>query len=203
MKFKAGKAERALHARSPPDNIAASLGQTSNLNEWDNYDRENMDCWQWSSSGRSSRSSSISLSSAAGSLSTATSLSMSAVCRDEDNIEDNIAFESSDDIGYYEVPNSVEAHPDYSASPAESPEWPQFLEPVGFPEDDTALCTQPSQHVDYLSHNWAEEDIWASWSHIKSKRSGYTNGARLENASWRYVFLTATVLDSEQFWMDS
>jgi hypothetical protein len=52
-------------------------------------------------------------------------------------------------------------------------------------DDDTAVRAQPSRHVDYLSHNWKEEDIWESWKYIVSRRGDYSNGARLENASWR------------------
>lgn len=51
--------------------------------------------------------------------------------------------------------------------------------------DDTAVGEQPTRHVDYLSHDWREEDIWSSWKHIVSNRDGFTNSARLENASWR------------------
>lgn len=51
--------------------------------------------------------------------------------------------------------------------------------------DDTAVRDEPSQHVDYLSHNWREEDIWASWRHIVSQRKVYGQKSRLENASWR------------------
>ena len=59
------------------------------------------------------------------------------------------------------------------------------LGPVKRANDDTTLCTQPSIHVDFLSHNWREEDVWSSWKHIVSKRRAYSNSARLENASWR------------------
>lgn len=51
--------------------------------------------------------------------------------------------------------------------------------------DDTAVKIQPSRHVDYLSHDWCEEDIWASWRHIVSRRNVYGQRSRLENASWR------------------
>ena len=51
--------------------------------------------------------------------------------------------------------------------------------------DDTAIKQEPSQHVDYLSHDWREEDIWASWRHIVSQRRVYGQKSRLENASWR------------------
>jgi hypothetical protein len=62
---------------------------------------------------------------------------------------------------------------------------PESPVPAGYAEDDTAVRIQPSNHVDYLSHNWKEEDIWSSWKHIVSKRIAYSNSARLENASWR------------------
>lgn len=52
-------------------------------------------------------------------------------------------------------------------------------------EDDIAVRAQPSRHVDYLSHDWREEDIWSSWKLIVSRRGDYNNSARLENASWR------------------
>jgi hypothetical protein len=39
--------------------------------------------------------------------------------------------------------------------------------------------------VDYLSHEWKEEDIWLSWSYVVHRRGGLSNATRLENASWR------------------
>jgi hypothetical protein len=44
---------------------------------------------------------------------------------------------------------------------------------------------RPSRYVDYLSHDWKEEDIWSSWKHIVSKGELYDNSLRLENAAWR------------------
>ncbi|KIW03947.1 hypothetical protein, variant [Verruconis gallopava] len=58
-------------------------------------------------------------------------------------------------------------------------------EKVPISEDDTSLKPEPSRHVDYLSHDWVEEDIWSSWRHIVSKRKIYGERSRLENASWR------------------
>jgi hypothetical protein len=52
-------------------------------------------------------------------------------------------------------------------------------------EDDTAVRKEPSHHVDYLTYNWREEDIWSSWRHIVEHRSVYGERSRLENASWR------------------
>ncbi|SPN96925.1 related to negative regulator of glucose-repressible genes [Cephalotrichum gorgonifer] len=60
-----------------------------------------------------------------------------------------------------------------------SPEIPERA------EDDTAVKTQPTRHVDYLSHNWTEEEIWSSWRYIVSRRKDHVNSVRLENASWR------------------
>jgi hypothetical protein len=51
--------------------------------------------------------------------------------------------------------------------------------------DDQAIEDQPTRHVDYLSHEWREEDLWSSWRYIVSRRKAYTNSVRLENASWR------------------
>lgn len=51
--------------------------------------------------------------------------------------------------------------------------------------DDTAVASKPSRQVDYLSHNWAEEDIWTSWRYIVSNRGDLSDSVRLENASWR------------------
>lgn len=52
-------------------------------------------------------------------------------------------------------------------------------------QDDQAIESEPTRHVDYLSHEWKEEDIWLSWSYVVHKRCGLANAARLENASWR------------------
>ena len=55
----------------------------------------------------------------------------------------------------------------------------------GLAGDDMAIQREPTRHVDYLSHNWKEEDIWSSWRHIVGRRKVYSNSTRLENASWR------------------
>ncbi|TFY74633.1 hypothetical protein EWM64_g9379, partial [Hericium alpestre] len=51
--------------------------------------------------------------------------------------------------------------------------------------DDTSLCTQPRGQVDYLSHEWQEEDVWRSWRNMTRQKNEIANGVRLENASWR------------------
>lgn len=44
----------------------------------------------------------------------------------------------------------------------------------------------PSRHVDYLSHDWQEPDIWASWRYVRKEKESFPAiAARLENASWR------------------
>ncbi len=51
--------------------------------------------------------------------------------------------------------------------------------------DDSALGTLPRGQVDYLSHDWQEEDVWRSWRNMTRQKNAIANGARLENASWR------------------
>jgi hypothetical protein len=51
--------------------------------------------------------------------------------------------------------------------------------------DDISLSPNPSRHVDYLSHDWSEEDIWATWKRLQSKRQAPNVAERLENATWR------------------
>ncbi|KAI1828649.1 hypothetical protein F4861DRAFT_488639 [Xylaria intraflava] len=95
-----------------------------------------------------------------------------------------------DDLEELEPPASPRTGDSYTVSPAEddavvaasrpgSPAAPEHA------EDDSAVKHHPTQHVDYLSHNWKEEDIWSSWRYIISKRREFANAPRLENASWR------------------
>lgn len=128
----------------------------------------------------------------------ASSISLEPVCLDDQD-DDQIVFPSYDEVGYYEQDQAEDLEPpvspygngeSYTVSPtsntastdASRPDSPELVEHA---EDDTAIRNQPSRHVDYLSHNWREEDIWSSWQHIVSKRGNYSNSARLENASWR------------------
>jgi hypothetical protein len=53
------------------------------------------------------------------------------------------------------------------------------------PRDDQDLLPEPTSHVDYLSHEWNEEDIWLSWSYVIHRRETLANHVRLENALWR------------------
>ncbi|KAI9701899.1 MAG: hypothetical protein M1836_001243 [Candelina mexicana] len=131
--------------------------------------------------------------SSAYSSTSASSLSFDSTYDDDE--EDQIVFPSYDDVGYYEdveSPPSPRVHTPkptmpstINASKNTSALRPELPEPTIVAEDDTAVRNEPSRHVDYLSHDWKEEDIWYSWRHIVSKRKVYGNSARLENASWR------------------
>lgn len=109
--------------------------------------------------------------------------------------DDEIVFPSYNGAEYFEemcdpAPTSSPEQMDSGApSPcSETPATKPFTDgsdQLPFAGDDTAIADTPTRHVDYLSHNWKEEDIWASWRHIVSRRNDYTNSRRLENASWR------------------
>jgi hypothetical protein len=53
--------------------------------------------------------------------------------------------------------------------------------------DDSALTalTLARGQVDYLSHDWQEEDVARSWRSMTRNKNEIANGMRLENASWR------------------
>ena len=122
------------------------------------------------------------------------SLSLDEQCETE---EEDIVFPLYDDGGYYEElavvepPSSPESPgPDVvtksaSDSALAEPAHPRNSDARPTAGDDSAIENEPTRHVDYLSHSWREEDIWASWRHIMAKKKVYSNGARLENASWR------------------
>ena len=122
------------------------------------------------------------------------SLSLDEQCEEQD---EDIEFPSYNDKEYYEGHNDVEfpssAEPrvvgpvprsasDSAIHDSSSNDVPKVTPTAG---DDSSIKSEPTRHVDYLSHNWKEEDIWSSWRHIVAKRKVYSNGPRLENASWR------------------
>lgn len=128
----------------------------------------------------------------------ATNLSLDGQCEEDIRIQpDDHLFVSGlghnpyfDPLEDLEPPPSPRTGDSYTVSPTDPdtsaatsrPESPDALERA---EDDTAVEHHPTQHVDYLSHDWREEDIWSSWRYIVAKKSEYSNGPRLENASWR------------------
>ncbi|KAJ1306612.1 hypothetical protein OPQ81_007610 [Rhizoctonia solani] len=52
-------------------------------------------------------------------------------------------------------------------------------------DDAHVVSNVPRVCVDYLSHNWQEEDVWKSWRNMTRHKHEIANGIRLENASWR------------------
>ncbi len=122
------------------------------------------------------------------------SLSLDEQCEEQD---EEIIFPSYDDEEYYEGRNDLESPSspepeiqntiprsvsDSSIHTYSKPNVPEAPLTAG---DDLSISSEPTRHVDYLSHNWKEEDIWSSWRHIVARRKVYSNSPRLENASWR------------------
>jgi len=101
--------------------------------------------------------------------------------------EDEIYFPSYDDSERGDKEESEDQVSSVESAPEVDSFVPRRVSPgsIERPEDDTAARMQPSRHVDYLSHEWTEEDVWASWKHVVSRRGLYPNSERLENASWR------------------
>jgi hypothetical protein len=99
----------------------------------------------------------------------------------DDNLELSPISHTGDSytVSPVEHENSEEASHDISR-----PEIPGH-EKSEYAEDDTAVSSRPSRQVDYLSHEWKEEDIWSSWRYVVTRRGEFPNSARLENASWR------------------
>jgi hypothetical protein len=102
----------------------------------------------------------------------------------------------SDNVPYYgqvedlEPPASLWIGDSYAPSPTPNNSSTNLLTPESsdsfeYAKDDIAVRKQPSRNVDYLSHDWKEEDIWSSWKHVVLGRTVYNNSTRLENASWR------------------
>ncbi|KIW47757.1 uncharacterized protein PV06_00422 [Exophiala oligosperma] len=116
----------------------------------------------------------------------------SCLSLERDTVEDDITEE--DDMAFPAFENSLIPHKSYQ-SPAEQEDITSQVPSPAPTDDDLSLPTktkddhavkpEPTRHVDYLSHEWKEEDIWKSWSYVSHRRRSLTNGTRLENASWR------------------
>ncbi|EGP92145.1 unnamed protein product [Zymoseptoria tritici ST99CH_3D7] len=128
------------------------------------------------------------------SISNATSTASSVAS--DTSIDTDISFPNYDDVPYshddgvYSMASSETICEDSNDDRTESTttDTTRSDSPLLTPTvaDDTAIKEQPSQQVDFLSHDWREEDIWSSWRHIVSQRkSVYGEKSRLENASWR------------------
>ncbi|KAF2397400.1 hypothetical protein EJ06DRAFT_481689 [Trichodelitschia bisporula] len=135
-----------------------------------------------SSSTSSSQSSRVDLSTASFATAAAPILTLDTTLQELNlsNYTGSIFYvESFDD------PPSPRTENSYTEPSPTSDDTPTGLETVLVAEDDTAIKVEPTRHVDYLSHEWREEDIWSSWRHVVSKRKLYGERSRLENAAWR------------------
>ena len=109
----------------------------------------------------------------------------------EEDEEDGLCFPSYGDNRSGPVPARDPA-PTMAGSDQQrdrSPTTPQNStgpgSPILKPADDTAVHEEPTRQVDYLSHNWNEEDVSASWRHVVANKKTIGQTSRLENASWR------------------
>ncbi|KAL8660407.1 MAG: hypothetical protein Q9202_006572 [Teloschistes flavicans] len=118
------------------------------------------------------------------------SLSLDETCPEEDE-DINFPSYGADSYQHSAQENEPPNTPEESASevliPSEDLPVPTVFRvgPSGSVGDDMDIKREPTRHVDYLSHNWKEEDIWSSWKHVVARRKVYSNSVRLENASWR------------------
>lgn len=138
----------------------------------------------------------------------ATNFSLASDCDEPSATPDEVFLQQGNDGGYFtrlgnQEPPSSPRVGDSDASSIEGYDESAATSRPGSPdchheraEDDIAVRAQPSRHVDYLSHNWREEDIWESWKLIVSRRGDYNNSARLENASWRTWMKAKNNLDT-------
>lgn len=107
--------------------------------------------------------------------------------RDSDEEDDDMAFPAFE--ASIAISKTIDATPALIQSglssdvPSPSAEDPPVSN--GSIQDDQAIEQEPTRHVDYLSHEWKEEEIWKSWSYVSHRRGSLANGTRLENASWR------------------
>jgi hypothetical protein len=101
---------------------------------------------------------------------------------DDDDEDDDMAFPS-----FAQEPTKVAAPAEEprETEPSTEPSVPHTSDTPTEVSDDIAVRQEPTQHVDYLAHEWREEDIWASWSYVSRRRGRVNNHTRLENASWR------------------
>lgn len=63
--------------------------------------------------------------------------------------------------------------------------YPTVTNHTPAPDDAQIESKTPEICVDYLSHEWKDEDVWNSWKAMTKRKNEISNGLRLENASWR------------------
>ncbi|KAK7583248.1 hypothetical protein V3481_012540 [Fusarium oxysporum f. sp. vasinfectum] len=96
----------------------------------------------------------------------------------DDSLERRLDLKTGD--SYYA--SSVDNDNPADTSTRRSPELGKSHERA---EVDTVINAQPWRNVDYLSHDWKEEEILSSWKYITTRRGEDPNSARLKNAYWR------------------
>ena len=124
-------------------------------------------------------------------------LSLNTYIPEDDDTEeedvDEISFPSyyTGDVLGGTHDNELDEEDGFDSEPksnAPTPDIPTPLDEgdaIATPVDDLDVKREPSRQVDYLSHDWKEEDIWSSWRHVVAQRKRFNNSSRLENASWR------------------
>lgn len=121
----------------------------------------------------------------------------SSLSLDHDDMDDEEEDDDDDDMVFpsYDQPSQRKPSPacDPNANIQSGLESSRSVTPSGDEaadlsstvNDDHAVEPEPTRHVDYLSHEWREEDIWSSWRYIVARRKTINNSVRLENAAWR------------------
>jgi hypothetical protein len=66
-----------------------------------------------------------------------------------------------------------------------SSNWTGLPSNFPFATDDSGVQQDPIRHVDYLGHDWSEEDVSSSWRYLLSSKKNIIWHTRLENAAWR------------------
>ena len=123
-----------------------------------------------------------------GSSSSTPATSFSSHIRYDMDEDDDFAFPSYEASGLPAKPVQMSISSpkqDDHPTPLSAPAIGTAMHPYKTPQDDQAMLPEPTSHVDYLSHEWNEEDIWLSWSYVLHRRGTLANHFRLENALWR------------------
>lgn len=123
-----------------------------------------------------------------GSYSSNPTTSLSLHIRDNTDEDGDLAFPSYEASGLPAQPVQMSL-----SSPKQDDHPAQLSSPVienatylyKTTQDDQAILPKPTYHIDYLSHEWNEEDIWLSWSFLLHSRGTLAHYVRLENALWR------------------
>lgn len=66
-----------------------------------------------------------------------------------------------------------------------SQSWTSLPSNFPFATDDAGVQQDPTRLVDYLNHDWREEDVSSSWRYVVSSKKTIELHTRLENAAWR------------------